>query len=98
MGCPQNLPYKDLNFPLIKENKSDLTVKIRLIGILKQYAHGENEIPVDSGMTVRNSLFSIGIPPEIIALVLVNEKPVDKEHVLADGDIVQLIAVIGGGS
>jgi sulfur carrier protein ThiS len=75
-----------------------LSVRIRLIGILKQYAHGENEITVDSGLTVRNSLFSIGIPPEIIALVLVNEIPVDKEHVLADGDIVQLIAVIGGGS
>ena len=74
-----------------------MTAKIILTGSLKSYAGGEKIVQVESGCSVRESLIHLGVPPEIIALVLVNEKHQTKDYVIQDGDSVQVMAVIGGG-
>jgi len=66
-------------------------------GILKTYIDGEKEKAVEAGRTVRQMMLDLGIPPEIVALVLVNDEPKPKDYILQDGDIVKLLAVIGGG-
>ncbi len=72
-------------------------VVIRPLGSLKQYIGGQSEVMVESGGRVRQVLEQLGIPPPVVALVLVNDVPRDKEYVLQDGDQVRLLAVIGGG-
>jgi sulfur carrier protein ThiS len=49
-------------------------------------------------MSIRDTLKAAGIPPELVALVVVNEvHQTDKEIILKDGDDVRVMAVIGGG-
>jgi sulfur carrier protein ThiS len=75
-----------------------MTVYIRPKGMLKDYIGGRDEAEVAPGQTVRAALLALGIPPEIVALVLINDVyETDKDIVLQDGDVVRLMAVIGGG-
>lgn len=67
------------------------------LGMLRQYLQGEKEARIAAGQTVRQALTSLGIPPEVVALVLVNDQPQEKDYFLQDGDVVKILAVIGGG-
>jgi sulfur carrier protein ThiS len=58
---------------------------------------GQAEIQVESGRTVRETLSSIGIVPEVVALVVVNEEQRTKDYIIQEGDIIRVLAVIGGG-
>jgi len=40
---------------------------------------------------------ALGMPPEIVVLVLVNDVQQSKDYCLQDGDVVKLAAVVGGG-
>ena len=66
-------------------------------GALKSYIGGKNEIVVEAGHTVRETLSALNIPPEVIALVVVNEEQQTKDYILQEGDVVRVLAVIGGG-
>ncbi len=70
---------------------------IRPIGTLKSYVGGQNEVLVEAGRTVREAIAALGIPPEIVALVMVNEEQRPKDYILREGDVVKLMAVLGGG-
>jgi sulfur carrier protein ThiS len=74
-----------------------MPVTIRPVGTLKSYIGGQTEVAVEAGGTVREAIRSLGMPPEIVALVLVNDAQRPKDYVLQDGDVVKLVAVIGGG-
>ena len=70
---------------------------LRPSGALKAYIGGKDEIAVESGRTVRETLSALNIPPEVVALVVVNEEQQSKDYVIAEGDVVRVLAVIGGG-
>jgi len=55
------------------------------------------EYQVKGGMTLRSSLLKIDIQPETVLATLRGELITDDE-VLKDGEVVQLISVISGGS
>lgn len=74
-----------------------MAANIRLVGELKSYIGNKEEIEVEAGQTLRQVLKDLGMPAEIVALVLVNEEQQDKDYILKEGDIVKLIAVMGGG-
>jgi len=74
-----------------------MSAHIKLIGMLKSYIGGQAEISVEAGRTVREAVAALGMPPEIVALVLVNDTQQSKGHCLQDGDVVKLAAVAGGG-
>ena len=71
--------------------------KLRLLGPLQAYVDGRKEINIDSGRTVHDTLVSLNIPPEAIALVTVNEEIQKKDYLVQEGDIVRILAIIGGG-
>jgi len=75
-----------------------MPVYIKLTGALKNYTGGQAEVTVQAGRTVREAITALGIPPEIVALVLVNDAPRPKDYVLQEGDAVRLVMVVGGGS
>jgi len=74
-----------------------MTAQIKSVGMLKSYIGGQTEVTVVAGRTVREAIAALGIPPEIVALVMVNDAQQPKDYVLQDGDVVRLLAVIGGG-
>ena len=70
---------------------------IKPAGTLKNYVGGQAEVAVEAGRTVREAMVALGIPPVIVALVMVNDMQASKDYVLKDGDVVKLLAVMGGG-
>jgi len=75
-----------------------MPVILRPVGHLKSYLKDQKELVVPAGLSVRETLRAAGIPPEVVALVVVNDvHQTDKDTILQDGDIVRIMAVIGGG-
>lgn len=74
-----------------------MSLTIQPLGILKDYTGGEGFINLPTGLTIRQILSGLGIPAEVVALVVVNGEIQDKEYLPQDGDIVKLLAIIGGG-
>jgi sulfur carrier protein ThiS len=70
---------------------------VKLTGALKSYTGGQAEVDVEAGRTVRETVTALGIPPAIVALVLVNDVHKPKDYVLQEGDVVRLVMVVGGG-
>ena len=71
---------------------------IKPAGALKSYIGGKTEVAVEAGRTVRETIAALGIPPDVVAMVLVNDAQQPKDYILQDEDVVRLIMVVGGGS
>ena len=74
-----------------------MTAKIKISSALKMILDGKEEIEIEAGYSVRESMIKINIKPELIALVVVNGEQKNKDYIIKDGDQVKLLAVIGGG-
>lgn len=75
-----------------------MPVILRPIGHLKSMVDNQAELVVPSGISIREALALIHIPSEVVALVVINGvHTADKDTLLNDGDVVKLMAVIGGG-
>ena len=70
---------------------------IRPIGSLKSYIAEKPEVEIESGITVREAILQLGIPPEIVALVIVNDTDQNKDYLIQNKDVIKLLAIIGGG-
>ena len=75
----------------------NMTATIRPLGMLKTYIGELKETSVDAGQSVRQSLSILGINPDLVAGVFVNDEQQTKDYILKDGDIVTLLRVIDGG-
>lgn len=74
-----------------------MTATIRPYGMLKSYIGGAYETTIEAGVTIRQAMIDLGMPPEVVAMVLVNDEHGSKDYLIQDGDYVKLLAVIGGG-
>jgi len=74
-----------------------MSATIRPLGMLKDYLGEFKEATVETGLTVREAVDLIGINPDLVAGVFVNGEQQTKDYILREGDIVKLLAVIGGG-
>ncbi|MEW5870611.1 MAG: MoaD/ThiS family protein [Chloroflexota bacterium] len=74
-----------------------MAVMLRPVGMLKDYVGGRDTLTVPAGRSVRETLAAVGIPPELVALVVVNEVQESKDYVLQEGDHLRVMALIGGG-
>jgi sulfur carrier protein ThiS len=70
---------------------------LRPSGALRDVIGGQAEVQVETGRTVRDTLTVLGIVPEVVALVVVNEEQQSKDYVIQEGDVIRVLAVIGGG-
>jgi sulfur carrier protein ThiS len=70
---------------------------LRPSGSLRDAVGGQAEVEVETGRTVRQTLEFLGIVPEVVALVVVNEVQQSKDYVIQEGDVIRVLAVIGGG-
>jgi len=69
----------------------------KLSGSLKDVTGGKDEYTVEPGRSVREVLESIGIVPLTVALVVVNDEQQTKDYIVREGDLVRVLAVVGGG-
>jgi sulfur carrier protein ThiS len=74
-----------------------MTAKLRLIGGLKDFVGGKDNFDVEAGRSVRETLAGLGIVPETVALVVVNDEHQTKDYIIKEGDAIKVLAVIGGG-
>jgi sulfur carrier protein ThiS len=74
-----------------------MTTILRVLGPLQSYVGGQNELEIEPGHTVRETLTNLGILPESVALVSVDEEIQSKDYVIQEGDSIRIMAVIGGG-
>jgi sulfur carrier protein ThiS len=74
-----------------------MTATIRTSSGVKSYLDGPDEFEVEAGHTVRETLLSLNIKPELIALVIVAGEHRSKDYIIQDNDIVKVMAIIGGG-
>jgi len=74
-----------------------MSAKFRLSGSLKDVTGGKDEYAVESGLTIRATLVSLGIEPLTVALVIVNKMHENKDYIIREGDEVLVMAVVGGG-
>ncbi len=74
-----------------------MTATLRLGASLKVLLGGKDEFTVEPGRSVRDTLTSLGIKPELVAMVSINEEQRSKDYVIQEGDVIRVLAVIGGG-
>jgi sulfur carrier protein ThiS len=74
-----------------------MTATLRLGASLKNLLGSKGEYTVAPGRNVRETLISLGIKPELIAMVTVDNEMQTKDYLIQEGDTVMLMAVIGGG-
>ncbi|KAF0108850.1 MAG: hypothetical protein FD146_736 [Anaerolineaceae bacterium] len=70
---------------------------LRLGASLRILIGGQDEFTVEPGRSVRDTLVSLGIKPELVAMVSVKDEMQTKDYVIQEGDTVRLLAVVGGG-
>lgn len=71
-------------------------VKVVPVGMLKNYIAPEM-VTANSGQTVRQLLDGLSIPPDLVAVVMVNGRQESKSYLLQEGDQVKLVPLVGGG-
>ena len=54
-------------------------------------------IEVQSGTSLQEALFNCGIPPDLVAIAFSVYVPKNKDEIVLPGEIIDLVAVIGGG-
>jgi sulfur carrier protein ThiS len=74
-----------------------MSAYLHALGIIKTYVGDQSEIVIEAGKTVRETLRALNIPPEVVALVVVNDVPQSKEYRVQEGDVIKVVAVVGGG-
>lgn len=74
-----------------------MTANLRLSGGLKDVVGGRDRFDVEPGRSVREILIGLGIVPDTIALVVVNNEQQSKDYIIQEGDSIRILAVIGGG-
>lgn len=77
--------------------KKPMTATIRPLGMLKSFIGELKETSVEAGSSVRETVARIGINPDLVAGVFVNGDQQSKDYIIQDGDVIKLMAVIGGG-
>lgn len=71
-------------------------VKVVPVGMLKNYITPEM-VTANSGQTVHQLLEGLGIPSDLVAVVMVNGRQESKSYLLQEGDQVKLVPLVGGG-
>jgi len=70
-------------------------VKVVPVGMLKRYL--SETVTANPGQTVHQLLDGLGIPPDLVAVVMVNGRQEPKNYLLQEGDQVKLVPLVGGG-
>ena len=75
-----------------------MTISVKCFASLAELQPQDADaFPIDEGETVAQVMARLGIPPEHVALIFVNNVHRKPEDILKDGDTVGFFPPIGGG-
>jgi molybdopterin converting factor small subunit len=77
-----------------------MRVKVKAYADLQRYNPKKGEefiIEIKDGSNIKNLMESLGLPDYRVMLILRNERIVKEEDLLADGDAISFLPVVGGG-
>ena len=77
-----------------------IRVKVKAYADLQRYNPQKGEefiVEIKDGSNIKNLMESLGLPDYRVMLILKNERIVKEEDLLADGDRVSFLPVVGGG-
>ncbi|MDH4208948.1 MAG: MoaD/ThiS family protein [Anaerolineae bacterium] len=72
-------------------------IELRLVGLLQKYGPEKASIHMEPGQTVSDAVLSLGVNPDLVAIVMVNGRQRSKTYRLEPGDKVKLLPMVGGG-
>lgn len=75
-----------------------MCITVILVGILRDHgvSSGRVDLPGTSA-TIGELLRHLALPPDLVAISLVNGLQRARSHQLAEGDLVKLVPIMGGG-
>jgi molybdopterin synthase sulfur carrier subunit len=75
-----------------------ILIDLKLFVTLTKYLPGNNEAyEIPEGTTVKELMYNLGIPQDIVKLIFINGKKQDKAYCLKHRDRVGLFPPVGGG-
>lgn len=74
-----------------------LHVTVKLFATLREGRFSMRAMELAAGSTVADVARILAIPQEEVALIMVNHRHRDMDHVLADGETLALFPPVGGG-
>ena len=74
-----------------------MSVVLVPIGMLKEYVGGQERLHLAAGPTVEEMLEAVGIPPELVAGVIRDDDLVSQDYRPEDGELIRVLAIMGGG-
>ncbi len=74
-----------------------MQIEVRLFASLRKYADDKSRIEMEDGTDVSAFMERIGVPPDEVAIILVNGRHAVQDQVLQDGQAVSLFPPIAGG-
>lgn len=78
-----------------------MRITVRLYGNLRRYAgnrRDRTEMDVQDKATIRSLLQSLGVAENDWWMAAVNDRVVDPEETLSEGDLVEIFDPVGGGT
>jgi molybdopterin converting factor small subunit len=77
-----------------------IRVKVKAYVDLQRYNPQKGEefiVEIKDGSNIKNLMESLGLPDYRVMLILKNERIGKEEDLLADGDAISFLPVVGGG-
>jgi len=74
-----------------------MEIEIRLFAGLREYAHHGDKVDLEKDKGVGDLIEKLGIPPEKVAIILVNGRHAREDQRLHHGETVSLFPAIAGG-
>lgn len=74
-----------------------MQVNVKLFASLREGRFKTEVADFDSNSRVIDVMNKYNLPPEEVAICLVNGRDADNEHILQNGDTVSLFPPVGGG-
>lgn len=74
-----------------------MAVTLIPVGMLKEYASGQERLELAAGPTVEEMLETVGIPPKLVAGVVRDGDLVSQDYQPKDGETVKVLTIMGGG-
>lgn len=74
-----------------------MTINVKLIGIFKTGRFKQQDLEFPEGTRVEDVISSLGLPPQLFGIVLINDLHAEPESALHEGDRLALIPIVDGG-
>jgi sulfur carrier protein len=74
-----------------------MIITVKLFATLRKERFIKQERDVDLETTAQNVIAALNLPPDEVAIIMVNGRRVEPDTLLHDGDTIAFFPAVGGG-